>query len=352
MFFSPDGSSHNLRSITYDALSQFVSFTAGDTFPVLIQLIEVMLQRLESSVSASATAPSAENQELQSNLCIVLQALTRKLRLHVQPYADRMMTVYLHMFSNTTSGKQATIQEDALTAAASLIAAIGSDFMRYLPAFVPFVCQALQNTSEASLCQIGVGIVGDLARNLGEAIEPFCNQLMTLLLQALQSNTLHRSVKPTVIAAFGDVAVAIKGGFAPYASVCFEVLRQAAQVPANPDNYEQHEYVGQLREGILEGYSGIVQGTKDVQLLVPQAEFMLVFMADSFNAFHYDSMVQNVVALLGDLCDVCGSTIAPLLKQHNEWIKSALRRARASNNPQSKELAGWTNSKFQKALSG
>ena len=49
--------------------------------------------------------------DLQSNLCAVLQHVVRKLSEAVQPLADRVMTVVLQLIQ--AAGKAATVLEDA-----------------------------------------------------------------------------------------------------------------------------------------------------------------------------------------------------------------------------------------------
>lgn len=45
--------------------------------------------------------------------------------------------------------------------------------------------------SSHQLCQTAVGIMGDVCRALGVGIVPYCNQIMTLLLQNLQVGVLR-----------------------------------------------------------------------------------------------------------------------------------------------------------------
>lgn len=88
---------------------------------------------------------------------------------------------------------------------------------------------------------------------------------MTVLLENLQSEVLNRNVKISVLSCFGDIALAIGPHFEPYFETTMGVLRQAGQVEPNPLDYDIVDYVSQLREGILEAYTGIVTGFKKTE---------------------------------------------------------------------------------------
>ena len=121
----------------------------------------------------------------------------------------------------------------------------------------------LKNFEAFHVCTIAVGLVGDIARCIEVRIQPYCNQIMTALVESLQNEYLHRSVKPPVLSCLGDLAMAIGSQFEPYLSFSMMMLMQASETGAPEDDQDLIEYVGQLREGILEAYTGIIQGFKD-----------------------------------------------------------------------------------------
>lgn len=43
----------------------------------------------------------------------------------------------------------------------------------------------LRNFDEYQICQAAVGVVGDLGRNIGSKILPYCDDIMTILLEGL-----------------------------------------------------------------------------------------------------------------------------------------------------------------------
>lgn len=51
---------------------------------------------------------------------------------------------------------------------------------------------------------------------MGSALAPYCDPIMTALLTNLQSNEVHRNIKPQILSAFGDIALAIEDKFEKY----------------------------------------------------------------------------------------------------------------------------------------
>lgn len=82
---------------------------------------------------------------------------------------------------------------------------------------------------EWQVCQISVGVLGDISRALEDQLQPFCNRLMQILLENLQSDAVNRNVKPQILSAFGDIALAIGDKYEVYLSAVLGML-QSAQV--------------------------------------------------------------------------------------------------------------------------
>ena len=61
---------------------------------------------------------------------------------------------------------------------------------------------------EWQVCVVTVGVLGDICRAVEDQIYPYCDPIMQTLLQNLQSPEVHRKVKPQILQAFGDLALA------------------------------------------------------------------------------------------------------------------------------------------------
>lgn len=292
--------------------------------------------------------------------------MTRRLGREIQPLADRIMNLLLQLIQ--TAGKQSPVIEDAFLAIGALSAALEADFQKYLPAFLPFLSNALGVREEYQLCSIAVGLIGDVCRALGEASAAYAQPFMEGLLSALQSPVLHRSVKPPILSCFGDLALAIGPSFEPFLDTTMKVLQQAGLMRADPvqfsssghsglrgqtadqrpvlqSNYDLVDYVNTLREGILEAYTGIVGGLKTGG----KADVLLPYIADIFTFLHLaltdqdrtESILRSAIGLLGDLAEAFpnGQLKEPL---SSPWVGELLRAGRTKmGGAETKKVAKW-----------
>jgi len=142
------------------------------------------------------------------------------------------MTLILQLIQS--AGKTSTILEDAFLVVGSLSAAIEIKFAPYISAFLPFLYPALKAYDDTQLCTVAVGIIGDITRALGDQTDQYAQAFVTVLLENLSSEVLNRNVKISILACFGDIALAIGPKFEPYLETAMTVLRQAAALQANP----------------------------------------------------------------------------------------------------------------------
>jgi len=170
-----------------------------------------------------------------------------------------------HLFKARTDA--ASVHEEAFLTIGALINAIDDKFGKYVQEFNDILCNGLSNWQEHTVCSVAVGVVGDVARSLRGQIAPYCDRIITLLLQNLQNKYIDRSIKPAILSCFGDVALAIGGNFERYLEVVMRMLKQASDMIISTnfqtiDDIDFLDYMNALRESILEAYTGIIQGLK------------------------------------------------------------------------------------------
>lgn len=336
----------NARTSAYEAISAYVAQAATDSLPIVSQVTLEVLARMEALLGMQNQIVGSDDRnnwnELQGNLCSVVTAIVRKLGREIRPLSDRIMTVLLSLCDS--AGKQATVFEDALLAIGSVTSALEQDFHPYIGAFMPYLSTALQAQEEYQLCSIAVGLIGDICRALGEHSAQYCNDFMTALLKNLQSETLNRSVKPPILSAFGDIALAIGPAFRPYLETVMAVLEQAGLM--RPDaSFELVEYVTLLREAIVEAYVGVVSAFRSTEpnLLLPYVPVMLNFLQLAIeDEDRSEAVMRGGLGLLGDLADTFAQgQIKELLLQ--EWIANALKSGRGKGmSTETRKTARWT----------
>jgi importin subunit beta-1 len=345
-----DSAESNLRSSAYEALNTVLTNSAEDTKQSVLQLLPVILQRLEATFQMQLlTAEDREAQsELQGLLCGCLQVITSKLSGAIKPHADQMMHAFLQVFG----AKNSTVHEEALMAVGAIANATDGDFDKYMPHFRPFLSLGLSNYEEHQVCQVAVGVVGDICRALEAKLLPYCDEILGLLLKNLQSPKLNRNVKPPILSCFGDIALAIGGHFEKYMTVTMSMLQQASQTQVDMEDDDLVDYLHQLQEGIFEAYTGVLQGLRadgKAEVFAPYIEgcFQLLVLVSRVTEQHgsTDDLLRAAVGVVGDL----SSTLGPRFKQqvrqspYKEAVKLLMKEANKSPSDQTKQVASWAN---------
>lgn len=343
---SPDAASARAAGSAYEALNDVVRASPAGSpagAQLVAALIPVMLQKLATTLgpAAAAAAASADARarraELQSLLCGVLTVVLQRLaaadevgKAAAAPHADSVMEALLAVFrsaddgssaaakggdaaasaaassssssSSATAAGGAVVHEEALLAAGALSYVVGQRFAAYLPALAPVLEAGLAATRAPAVCAAAVGVLGDVARAVNdEALAPWGDVLMAALLRAVQSPETPRDVKPPILSAFGDVALALGPRFEPYLGHVLPTLAAAAQLASQAaaaaaaasssgdgdtkeEDEDAAEYAAMLRSGVAEAYAGVFNGmatgdARGAAALAPAAPAALDFCA-------------------------------------------------------------------------
>eukprot|EP01114_Cavostelium_apophysatum_P022766 TRINITY_DN834_c0_g1_i1.p1 TRINITY_DN834_c0_g1~~TRINITY_DN834_c0_g1_i1.p1 ORF type:complete len:849 (-),score=280.63 TRINITY_DN834_c0_g1_i1:274-2820(-) len=336
-----DADEANLRSAAYEAINTIITAGADDTKSTVLQMTPLIIQKLEQTFAMQIVSADdrSEQYEVQSLLCGVLQVISSKLGTDMKPFADRMMTVFLQVFNS----KNVNVHEEALMAVGSVANAIEGDFEKYMPFFKGPLVLGLKSVEEFQVVSVSVGVVGDVSRALGQKMAPFCDEIVQLLLHGLQNPLMHRSVKPTIISCFGDIALAIGGAFVPYLGVVMNMLQQAASTTVtDTSDAELVDYLNDLREAIFEAYTGIVQGLRGdnvaEQNLLPYLNNMIqlcgVVAPDNNRP---ESVTRGALGLLGDIAHAMGNKVKVQMGQ--AFVKTLISDGLKGES--TKEVAIW-----------
>lgn len=355
----PDGAQANLRAAAYEALMDMIKNSPNDCYVVVQKTTMVILDRLNQVLQMETHVASHNDRhqfnDLQSLLCATLQSVLRKVAPEDAPkISDAIMTALLTMF-NSSSGKVGGVQEDALMAVSTLVDLLGERFINYMDAFAPYLYIGLKNHQEYQVCCAAVGLTGDICRGLKGKILPYCDDIMSVLLENLGNTALHRNVKPQILSVFGDMALSIGPDFKKYLQIVLQMLLHASQCQVDPNDYDMVDYLNELRESVLEAYTGIIQGLKgtdkkpsqDVLLMEPHINYIVTFIATiAQDPDIPDNNIAIIAGLVGDLCNAFGPPFLQLIE--NEQIGQLLNTGRNSRTQRTKALSNWAYKEINK----
>lgn len=134
------------------------------------------------------------------------------------------------------------------------------------------------------------------------------------------------------------------------------MLQSAAELSARTAGGDDEiiEYTNSLRNGILEAYSGILQGFKSTpktQLLLPHARHILSFIDSVYQEKDMDdACMKAATGVLGDLADTLGSSAASLIQQFPSF-RELLNECLSSEDHSIKQSAEWAKLALSRVIS-
>ncbi|RAR09031.1 importin subunit beta-1 [Stemphylium lycopersici] len=349
---------NTLRTAAYEVLNSFVNNAAGDSVPLVNELANVILERLEKSMALQAQVVNVEDkltlEEMQTSLASVIMAIIQRMETDIAPQSDRIMQALLSLLSSLPP--KSSVPDTVFAAIGSIATALEDDFQKYMEAFSPFLYNALNNQEEPALCSMAIGLVADITRSLGENVQPYCDAFMNSLLNNLRSPALGNQLKPAILQCFGDIAHAIHGAFETYLPVVAQVLQQAGQVTITTEgNYEMIDYITSLREGIMDSWDGCIVAMKSsnkTQLIVPYMDSIF----DLLRTIQQDSnrteaLLRSSCGVIGDLADAFPAGDFREYFRH-DFLTAMARETRANTDfsSRTRDTARWAREQIKRQI--
>lgn len=311
------GEAAKIQVQAFEAINEVVNASSNDAVGQVAMLIPEVTNRIGQFSSYTPSSPEqAEHQaETLSLLCGVINVVLTKLSLVDENanLARDKADVIMQSLLTVLSSRPNHVSEDAMLAVGALTYVTGKDFIKYMDAFFPYLQKGLQQVREWQTCLVTLGVLGDVCRALEESIGRYCADIMNVLKQNLENPEVPRSVKPSILASFGDIALAIGDLFTNYLAVAMPMLLSAASLSDNlarevcDEDVEQIEYINSLRQNILEAWSGIFNGLSKentVQYLGPHAMTLIGHIENilSDSASHRDmNVLSRTIDAIGDI---------------------------------------------------
>jgi importin subunit beta-1 len=346
----PDVAEGGLLLDIFEVINDLVRTAAPDMYNLIAQLIPELQNRLQKTLQ---TQPK-DADVLLASLCSTLSEIIRKLNKDViVPQADTLMTYLVHVLHSKNAGTLA----ETLIAIGDVANRVGPDFKKYVPAVKDILLASLAATNELNLCIVATGLVGDISRAIGEDFFTIGDEVMKALLENLSQRMIDRALKPHIISAFADIALSLKGLFDRYNAAVMNMLHQAAQTTYNEPDDDSIDFLQNLRQSILEAYTGILTGLSDgnkKQLFVSPGSDVNVIQGlleffdrlEKDRDYLNDGILNTAAGLIGDLANDFGPEAVKVFAVRPS-VKFLIQQAGASRDHSTKEAALWAQSKLR-----
>eukprot|EP00730_Choanoeca_flexa_P020436 TRINITY_DN9980_c0_g1_i1.p1 TRINITY_DN9980_c0_g1~~TRINITY_DN9980_c0_g1_i1.p1 ORF type:complete len:885 (+),score=271.75 TRINITY_DN9980_c0_g1_i1:59-2713(+) len=345
----PDVQESNLRSAAFEALSSALQYAPLDCYPVVVSITNDMLTRLTNCGNMQINSQNELRQyaDIVCGLVSTISTAIRRLNIEeIRMLAPNAIPLLLQVMS-TDKHSNTSVVEDALICLDAFVEGMGNEIAPMVDTLKPIVVSCVSQVQHGATCFAAVGVVGDICRQLQRDAAPHCNEFMEVLLQALTATDVARNVKPAVLSAFNDMALALGDGFSVYLEVVFQVLESACQHAIQPefDDEDSLEYINELRHGLLEAYTGIVQAMAGPKLQLTEAlnamsahlSPVIGFISSIIGLNMSDDVIRLSCGLLGDLSQAFGSTFGQAL---NPGLVDQLSQlGESSSNSQTRTMA-------------
>jgi len=339
-----DSAESHLIVAAYESLNVVLYTAPKSVQDNLLPIVQLMLDRITASFQMGIL--NKQNQ-LQGLLCGVLQVLAQKMDVAITPLANEIMMQVISLFR---SKRDSGVYEEGLLCVGAIANVTGPNFNKYMQDLLPALLQSLANGGEYQVCKVAVGVVGDIARALGTAMEPYCDRIIGALLENLKNKDLNRSVKPPILSAFGDIALAIGPAFEKYVDVVLHMLKQAALTVMNtklePEDHDLIDYINLLREGICEAYTASIQtmNTETIRTqdkIAPHFPAIFQFILHIANDPHRsEAVTRGAVGIIGDLASTYTVKVKPFMQ--TQPVQDLIRDCFTNtDSKESKQVAAW-----------
>lgn len=337
----------DLQNAAFDAIAALIESVSVKSFDLIRRLCKNFLDRLNRTFSMpDTTEAELDNRLLQQGyLCSTLLTMVHKLDDQIAPFADQMIFLYLKIFESAKGSPY--VHEDAIMAVGSVANAIPKSFLKYVGKVMPYLIKGLGAVQQHPVCTASAGAVGDIFRAVGEEIIQYCpcDTIMSALVKAATNPQLDRSTKPHILSCMGDIAFVIGPRFKKYLDTVVKLLLAASKTKKRNDEF-YNEYIDQLREGIMNGFTGILQGFKDEpEVCIPFIGHLFNFLQDLWaDRSKPRSLELIVVGLLGD---AAGLMLPEVRRFFTAQILHILAQARRSDDEETRDMGIWATDQFE-----
>eukprot|EP01129_Flabellula_baltica_P012816 TRINITY_DN5846_c0_g1_i1.p1 TRINITY_DN5846_c0_g1~~TRINITY_DN5846_c0_g1_i1.p1 ORF type:complete len:847 (+),score=168.55 TRINITY_DN5846_c0_g1_i1:44-2584(+) len=325
-----DGYEHSLSMYAFDALNELVTLGHTETH---FKLIQELLKAVGNDLTELATQnPDRDTTQMQEYLCTVIQAIINRSGIMFSEFFDSLMNIFITLLNTNFTN----IAEEVLLSICAILNASEENFNSYVPTVMPYVLPVLGNVEDPNANIAAVGLIDDLIRCIPSDVMQYLDTIVSSLITNVQEKTIDRSVKPVSLSCLGDIALSIQLSFQRYLKTVFELLAMVSNSLLEHKLEEDSDtdivsYVNELRNGLLDCFTGIFIGVKCTELenlADDNSSLILQILINIASCpFGTDELRRKCAGLLGDLVVMLGSRIRMKLTEQVWNVLDAISRS-------------------------
>lgn len=299
---------YELRTALSITLSELIHHCPSSHKNVLDQLEEYLVSKIKSTISYINN--SGEQQRLLIDESVCIYVLLLESCLSIRKIFDPVPTVDL--FVQILSLPKMVVQGEVYIAISKLL----THFSIYLKRIIPFMIRDL-SCDEIFVMKSALNLLSDSAILLEVNFVEFVSIVVPALANAITSTDVPLEVKPEVISALGNVALAIGKSFEPYISLCVLLFSQINTL--NRENDE--DYVDTLRKSAIQLFSCIIVSVGDTSEVRKTLYDIIDNLRISVQADKDNAYLKESLEILSDIQGVFGSE-----KINENWVIAFLQQ--------------------------
>ena len=366
-------SEQEVKHSAYDAQICIVQGCALDCLYLVKLLLEEALKSLDNTLKIQQQYVTHNNNFIDESLnytqglvvAILSESIKRLSKEHIQGIEETIAGIIFRILGGGVQTLYS--QEEAFMAVGHFAEILESDFHVFEEQYSTLLKAAINTANKVvvidhpEIAIQAMGSLGDVCKANTNQVHKYCDEILSLLLNLLNSSDVKRKVKPHAIGVFADIVMAdydkveskeLKGcpleGHIPQ---IFHMLKAAGHsimgTEVDPDDEEEIANSLEFRESILGAYSGILVSVVNKDVFntpyqandgrqVSEVEFIVSFAANcsdfvtKFPVEDPEPVLEKIILLLGDLANQLGSkNMAQYLRNpHVEFLLN-----KASENP-------------------
>ncbi|KAL0237268.1 hypothetical protein PCE1_000665 [Barthelona sp. PCE] len=360
-----DAKNVDVRGTCFMAIENLIKASAIDR---RAYLAEDVLEKIYDTLKNLMGATEQDDIDIQAHMCVLIKATVYVLSDVLElDSANAILELMLEMLNNEDTALEVT--DEVVAVLGPLATALEEDFVEHLDTVKDYILSGLRMVDSYDIIDHTTDSLSDIIDAVGPNIVPYVEEILTTIVESMDSEQAGNMVKIKLMSIFGDVAVAMQEDFAEYYAPSLKEIQGVMELEIDDD-----DEVYELKVALLEIASSFMQALRECpEVILDELEFYMDIIFNSVpirDYFDEDIIVpddnyetvSNIVVntsvnvlesafySLQDVIATCGTEKPEEFSENDyisPWIKNIIR---FSNNDHVRTVGRNTSRMYQRLL--